>query len=144
MNWGVKIVIAFVIFCLATIGMVIFFMNQKVDVVTENYYEKELKYQEQIDRIARTKALKDTLKVENTGKELVIKFPNAPDRVKGKDIIHLYRPADQSLDVKIPVMTDTLNTQVVSTERLQKGYWKMQINWTSAGKEYYHESVFNF
>lgn len=144
MNWGVKIVIAFSIFCLATIGMVIFFMNQKVDVVTENYYEKELKYQEQIDRITRTNALKDPLKVENTGKELIIKFPNIPDKVKGKDIIHLYRPSDESKDIKIPVITDTANMQVVSTERLQKGYWKMQIIWTSEGKEYYHESVYNF
>lgn len=144
MNWGVKIIIAFSIFCLATIGMVIFFMNQKVDVVTENYYEKELKYQDQIDRISRTKALKDTLKIENTGKELIVKFPNTPDKVKGKDFIHIYRPSDQSLDVKIPIITDSTNSQVVSTERLQKGYWKVQINWTSGGKEYFHESVFNF
>jgi len=124
--------------------MVIFFMNQKVDVVTENYYEKELKYQDQIDRIGRTKALKDTLKVENTGKELIIKFPNIPDMVKGKDFIHMYRPSDQSLDVKIPVMTDSSNSQIVSTEKLQKGYWKIQISWTSGGKEYFHESIYNF
>ena len=119
-------------------------MNQKVDVVTENYYEKELKYQEQIDRIARTKALRDTLKIENTGSVLIIKFPNIPDKAKGKDLIHLYRPSDQSMDVKIPVMPDSTNSQTVSTERLQRGYWKMQINWTSEGKEYYHESVYNF
>ncbi len=144
MNWGVKIVIAFAIFCLSTIGMVIFFMNQKVDIVTDNYYEKELKYQEQIDRIARTKALKDTLKVENTGKELIIKFPNIPDKIKGKDFIHMYRPSDQSMDVKIPITTDSSNSQIVSTERLQKGYWKIQINWTSGGKEYFHESILNF
>ncbi len=144
MNWGVKIVIAFAVFCLATIGMVIFFMNQKVDVVTENYYEKELKYQDQIDRISRTNALKDTLKIENTGKELIIKFPNVPDKAKGNDFIHIYRPSDQSLDVKIPVITDSSNSQIVSTERLQKGYWKVQISWTSGGKEYFHESVYNF
>jgi len=124
--------------------MVVFFMNQKVDVVTENYYEKELKYQEQIDKIARTKALKDTLNIENTGKELIVKFPNVPDKAKGKDFIHLYRPSDQSMDVKIPIITDSTNSQVVSTKRLQKGYWKVQINWTSGGKEYFHESAFNF
>ncbi len=144
MNWGVRIIIGFSVFCLSTIAVVIFFMTQKVDVVTENYYEKELKYQDQIDKVNRTRALRDTLKINNTGKELIIKFPNTPDKAQGKDFILFYRPSDNSKDLKIPVMTDSLNSQVVSTERLQRGYWKVQINWTSGGKEYYHESVYNF
>lgn len=144
MNWGTKIVIAFIIFIIATLSVVIFFMSQKVDVVTENYYEKELKYQEQINRIARTKALKDTIKVINDNKVIFVKFPNIPDRNAGdKNFILLYRPSDKTKDVKIPVVTDTNNTQSVSIERIEKGYWKIQINWTSSGSEYYHETSFN-
>ena len=118
-------------------------MNQKVDIVTDNYYEKELKYQEQLDKVARTRALKESFEITNTGKELIIKFPNLPDKNQSKDLISLYRPSDDSKDVKIPVLTDTSRTQVVSVDRLVKGYWKVKINWTSGGSEYYYESVFN-
>jgi hypothetical protein len=118
-------------------------MMQKVDVVTENYYDKELKYQDQIDKVTRTRALKETVEFTNTGKELVIKFPNVPDNNQSKDFISLYRPSDNTKDVKIPVLTDTSRTQIVSIEHLVKGYWKVQINWTSVGSEYYYENVFN-
>jgi hypothetical protein len=143
LNWGTKIITAFAIFMIATLSIVIYFMTQRVDVVTENYYEKELKYQDQINRIARTIALKDTIKINNTGKELLVKFPNTPDKKTGKDFILLYRPSDKLKDIRIPVLTDTSNSQVISIERIEKGYWKLQINWTSSGSEYYHESVFN-
>ncbi|MDD5361758.1 MAG: FixH family protein [Ignavibacteria bacterium] len=142
MNWGYKILTAFIIFCLTIIGFVIFFMNQKVDVVTDNYYEKELKYQDQLNRVNRTRALKDSLTMVNTGKEIKITFPNAPDKPSAKDFILLYRPSDNKMDVKIPVMTDSSRTQVVSIGRLDKGFWKLQINWTSSGSEYYYESAF--
>ena len=143
MSWGTKIVIAFIVFMIATLSVVVYLMTQKVDIVTENYYEKELKYQDQINRIARTNALIDTLKISNTGKELVIKFPNTPDKNTGKDFILLYRPSDKLKDIRIPVITDTSNSQIISIERIEKGYWKLQINWTSTGSEYYHESTFN-
>jgi nitrogen fixation protein FixH len=143
MNWGYKIAIGFSIFCVGIISVTVYFMMQKVDVVTENYYDKELKYQDQIDKVTRTRALKDAVEFSNTGKELVIKFPNVPDKNQSKDLISLYRPSDNTKDVKIPVLTDTSRTQIISIERLVKGYWKVQINWTSGGSEYYYENVFN-
>jgi nitrogen fixation protein FixH len=142
MNWGYKIAIGFTIFCLSIIGVTVYFMMQKVDVVTENYYEKELKYQDQIDKVTRTRALKEAVEITNTGKELIIKFPNEPDKNQKKDFISLYRPSDNTKDVKIPLITDTARTQIISIERIAKGYWKVQINWTSGGSEYYYESAF--
>lgn len=143
MNWGYRIAIGFTTFCLITIGVTVYLMMQKVDIVTDNYYEKELKYQEQLDKVARTRALKETMEITNTGKELVIKFPNVPDKNQNKDFISLYRPSDNTKDVKIPVLTDSSRTQIVSVERIARGYWKVQINWASGGSEYYYENVFN-
>lgn len=143
MNWGYRIAIGFTTFCLITIGVTVYLMMQKVDIVTDNYYEKELKYQEQLDKVARTRALKETMEITNTGKELIIKFPNVPDKNQNKDFISLYRPSDNTKDVKIPVLTDSSRTQIVSVERIARGYWKVQINWTSGGSEYYYENVFN-
>jgi len=141
LSWGTKIVIAFGIFFAAAIGTTVFFMTQKVDVVTENYYEKELKYQDQINRIERTKNLPEQIKIENSGNSIKIIYPNVPDKNTGKDFVLLYRPSDQEKDIKIPVNTDSAHTQIISTERIQKGVWRVQVSWTSAGSEYYAENI---
>ena len=141
MNWGTKIVIAFSIFLTAAISTAVFFMTQKVDIVTDNYYDKELKYQEQINRLERTKNLPGQIKIENLGNSVKIVYPNIPDKNTGKDFVLLYRPSDMGKDIKIPVSADSARTQIISTERIQKGVWRVQVSWTSAGSEYYAENI---
>lgn len=141
MNWGVKIFIAFVVFGIAVISVVIFLVNQKVDMVTDNYYEKELLYQDQINKIERTRAYKKPL-IEFTGNEIVIKYPNKPSLNEKTDFVLFYRPSDKNMDIKLPVNIDSSNSQVLKTSTMQKGYWKIQINWTSEGLGYYYEDSF--
>ena len=54
LSWGTGIVISFVVFMSSTLAVVIYLMNQDVDLVTRDYYKKELAYQDQIERIERT------------------------------------------------------------------------------------------
>jgi hypothetical protein len=50
MSWGKGIILVFVVFVLG-IGVLVYrSMTKNIDLVTTNYYEKELKYQEQIDK----------------------------------------------------------------------------------------------
>lgn len=143
MSWGTKIVIALIIFGITVISITVFFMTQKVDMVTDNYYEKELKYQEQINRIERTNKLSKQPEIQYDGNMIKIIYPNIPDKVSAKDFVLLYRPSDNSKDIKIPVNTDTSGTQVISAERLDRGVWRVQVNWTSSGSEYYTETIVN-
>ena len=111
--------------------------------VTDNYYEKELKYQEQINRIERTNKLSKQPEIQYDGIMIKIIYPNIPDKVSAKDFVLLYRPSDNSKDIKIPVNTDTSGIQVISAERLDRGIWRVQVNWTSSGSEYYTETIVN-
>ena len=49
-NWGTGIFLLYAGFAAVTIALVIFAMTKKVDLVTDNYYDKELKYEEQIQK----------------------------------------------------------------------------------------------
>ncbi len=69
MSWGKGIILVFVIFILGIGIMVYKSMTKNIDLVTSNYYEKELKYQEQIDKINNSNRLEEKLKhieIENT------------------------------------------------------------------------------
>ena len=61
-SWGTGIAATYIIFVLATLGMTYAMMTKNVDLVSTNYYEKEIKYQEQIDKINNTSGLNDKLK----------------------------------------------------------------------------------
>ena len=143
MNWGIKILIFYLGFVVMVLASVFFAMNQRVDLVTDNYYEKELKYQEQIDKSQRTKSLKEKTEIQLLDKQIKIKFPVLPEKNNQKNSIFLYRPSDQSKDLKIEIKTDTLGIQIIPAEKLTKGFWKIKLSWVSHEAEYYDESILN-
>ena len=49
-NWGTGILITIIVFMIVPIGTVVFLMNQDVDLVATDYYNKGIQHQEQIDR----------------------------------------------------------------------------------------------
>lgn len=143
MSWGKKIAVLYIGFVVLTLAFVFFAMNQRVDLVTDNYYEKELKYQEQIDKSKRTKELKEKTDIQLLGKTIKIKFPSLPNKNIQKDFILFYRPSDPSKDIKIQVSADSLGFQLIPVEKISAGFWKIKLNWTSGGFEFYDESIIN-
>ena len=57
MNWGYKILFVYIAFVAGILAMVFGSSSQKVDLVTPDYYAKELKYQDKIDELGRVAAL---------------------------------------------------------------------------------------
>jgi hypothetical protein len=144
-NWGMKITLLYVAFVMLILIMVSMAMNQKVDLVSKDYYEQELHYQDKIDKTSRTKKLKQQLTWQMNHHALVLKFP---DQFKGQHVtgtVHLFRPSDESLDKFIPFsITDTSLTLNIPTDKIKKGIYKMQIDWGKDVEAYYNESVIKF
>jgi hypothetical protein len=143
MHWGIKIAIFYGGFVVVVLASVFFAMTQRVNLVSDNYYEKELKYQEQIDKSQRTKTLKEKTNIQLLERQVKIKLPALPDKNNPKDYILFYRPSDPSKDFKVAIASDSLGFQTVSIEKLSKGFWKIKLNWTSGGVEYYDEGMIN-
>ena len=123
--------------------VIIFAFSQKVDLVTPNYYEKELQYQDEIDAQQKTLQLSENVSVEYKSQIVVIQFPQ---KFYGEELdgnILLYRPADSSKDLKIEVKTDSTGKQLIQADRLAKGFWKVKINWSLENITYSDEkSIF--
>lgn len=142
MHWGKGILISIIIFLAGTAFMIVIAFNSPEDLVIKNYYEKGVKYQDQIDRINRTNALQEKVIVEYTGLGLLIRVPKmfSPEKIRGE--ILFYRPSNAKEDMRVPLSVDSSGTVLISTAGLKKGFWKAELNWNADGKDYFKESSF--
>ena len=73
-NWGWGIFLTIVIFMGIIVAIVASMMNREVDLVTDRYYDKEIKFQQQIDKEKRTAALNENIKIDYSGRQSPFHF----------------------------------------------------------------------
>lgn len=127
---------AFIVF---TIGMVAYLSHQKMDLVQVDYYDDEIRYQTQLDRLNRTASLNSQVLVayDAAHKDISIVLPNGKAQVDLSGRIRLYRPSDQSLDKEYKLEIGPDGVQHVDASALPAGRWKVRIYWTVSGQDYY-------
>ena len=135
-NWGTGIFLAIVFFMIITIILTVIFMNQRVDLVTNNYYEKTLTYQNQIDTYKRTARLKEKVAFNYADNKINLSFPGSFLQKVNNGKLYFYRPSDSRKDFTVPIQLDEEGSQTVNTTRIDKGYWKVEIQWTMNNEDY--------
>jgi len=142
-NWGVGISVFIAAFLIVNVVIIIFAFGEKVDLVTPNYYEKELNYQEEIDAQQKTLQLSENINVSYNSPALTIQFPQ---KFHGKTVdgnILLYRPANSANDLKINLQLSSTGTQTILAKDFAKGLWKVKIKWSFENVTYSDEkSIF--
>ena len=141
-NWGTGILITIIIFMVITIGTVVFLMNQDVDLVTSDYYNKGIQHQSQIERVNRTNEMVEKVSINQGNGFVVFNFPKTLSQKRFEGTIQFYRPSDSKKDFTISLSIDTSGQQIISTQSIAKGLWKVKVDWTQDSVEYYKESSF--
>lgn len=141
-NWGTGILITIIIFMIITIGMVVFLMNQDVDLVASDYYNKGIQHQDQIDRVNRTNSMDEAVQINTEIGFVRLIFPKSFTQKNFNGTVQFYRPSDSKKDFSLPISIDTSAQQIVSTQALDKGHWTVKLSWTQDSVEYYKESSF--
>lgn len=133
MNWGWRIVLLYTGFVSFMLFLVYKCTQQDIDLVTENYYAKELAYGDQYMRMKNSQnpEMKLDLNFDPVSKVMIVTFPQniAVNNISGE--IVFFRPDNKKLDFKIPVKADNAGTQVISCADMTRGLWKMQVSWNS-------------
>ena len=139
MNWGAKIIIAFICFTGIVFTMVFISMRQDISLVADNYYEQEIAYEEQIQRIKNQKTLgeKPLFKVVRAEQKAVLTFPETLDVKEGT--VHFFRPSNARMDRSFSIQLGEGRKQEFDLQPFRSGLWKVKIFWKSAEKEYYEE-----
>jgi len=121
----------------------VFAVRQRVDLVRTDYYEEDLRYGKQYDRLRRTHNLSPEVAVRHTpaNQEISLTLPIAHAREGTQGSIQLYRPSDARLDQEIPLAINTEGRQSVDASRLKPGLWKVRVTWKTGGAEYFHATT---
>lgn len=137
-NWGTGIVIGIVCFMAFILQYVI---RVQVDarydneLVTENYYQKEIEING--NRLKQENAIElgESLKIVTTSQGIEVYFPETFNQEEIEGTISLYRPSNQALDQIFPLKL-TSNNLLIPKSNLVDGRWDITLDFQYQGKEY--------
>ncbi|WP_431162862.1 FixH family protein [Flagellimonas beolgyonensis] len=145
-NWGTGIVLAFIGF----ISFILYFVfrmstddRANHDLVTEEYYKKELTYQQELDASNSATEMNANLTVEKTDEGLVIYFPERFDPSKISGTVSLYRPSNKHLDTNFPISLSKTHL-LIPDNRLVDGRWDITVKWEYEGKSFMHKEKLTY
>ena len=140
-NWGTGIAIFLAVYMLGIIGMVIFSFQEDVNLVSEDYYQKELEYEDQIQRIRNTNKLpaQPVLIFNRQAEAVLLTFPDQLSPVAGG--VHFFRPSDFSKDKNYQLSLNQENQQTFDLTNMDTGMWRVKLVWEAEGQSYYKEFV---
>jgi hypothetical protein len=103
--------------------------DKKTELVTTDYYAKEIKFQEQIDKTKNALVLETELSWVGVGDNLELgligKFN--PEDVTGELVV--YRPSNASLDFTMDISLDSSGIMRVPRDKFKKGKYQIQLSW---------------
>ena len=141
LNWGIGIAIVYIVFVVGTVAVVLFTATVDVNLVTDDYYEKELVFQDQIDKMNRTNALPEQPIISLVDKKMYLKFPSSIDLNLVEGTINFYRPSNNSLDFSVPLKLDETGEQFVESIRLIDGMWRIYVEWNLDDQHFLNHKI---
>ncbi|HMP99100.1 MAG TPA: FixH family protein [Cyclobacteriaceae bacterium] len=143
MNWGKGIFLAFILFASGLIVMLYITLRQDIGLVAKDYYKQELTYQDQIERIKNYNELayKPEIKQQREVQQIELSFPAEliDELISGE--IHFFRPSSSTEDIKFNIAINEDGKQYINIATLERGMWRVKLNWKDTSKEYYKESI---
>ncbi|PQJ82022.1 FixH family protein [Polaribacter glomeratus] len=144
-NWGAGITIAIIGFMSFIMYFVIKMSTDKkysYDLVTEKYYQQELKFQNQINAEKNASELSENINIEQSIQGLIVNFPEGLEYSKIEGKVFLYRPSNKQLDFEIPISIST-KYLLVPEKSLLGGRWNIMVIWSYKNKEYLFKKELN-
>lgn len=135
-HYIVVVMAAFIL--IMTQFMVRAYHNQET-LVAEDYYARELRYQEQIDKLHNVAALGEDVRFEVRPGRLELTFPTALNGTAITGELFLMRPNDARGDLRVPLRVDAQGRFTVDTEPLLKGAYSVHLEWEADGVAYLTE-----
>lgn len=139
MNWGWKLAIGSGLFMAMIIYFVARSFQNETQLVSKDYYEEELHFQDKMQATKNAKDLNDDIVISQGNGEIQISYPEKiefGDEAMGT--LHFYNVANGHSDKKMPC-DFTVHNQVIPKAQLRPGRYMVRANIEANGKAYYFE-----
>jgi|ERR1035438_420318 hypothetical protein len=139
--WPVGIIVFCSLFVAGTAGLVVMACSQKEDLVSADYYEKELKFQGQIDGAerARREASRTAIAYDAARQQITVSLPPGQAQGSVSGSVELYRPSAADMDRAVRLDPDAGGVQRLDASGMAPGLWKVRVSWTFDKRNYYLE-----
>ncbi|MEO0337686.1 MAG: FixH family protein [Bacteroidota bacterium] len=140
-NWGWGITIFYIIFVISLLFQLYKSTTYDNSLVEKDYYAKDLAYQEHYEKLVNAQSLSKDVQIMNLPQKegVNIYFPEHLSGLEGE--ILFFSPQFSHLDFKVPVQVDVNNQQFIDASALQKGKWKVKVDWQAEGKAFFKEEI---
>ncbi|MDQ0783593.1 FixH family protein [Chryseobacterium sp. W4I1] len=137
-SWGHGVVIALFAFIIFILSMLFLFPNgqKNSEMVTDNYYEEELKYQDVIDAKQKADDLQEKPVYSQEKEGIRITFPKEYNNSNTTVKFVLNRTEDQNLDIKKSVQLDAQQSILIPAQVLKVGNYTLRLMWTKDKTDY--------
>ncbi len=144
MHWGNKIIVSFILFITVLFTLVYISLNTEFSLVSENYYEQELAYQDQIDRETNVLNLEEApeFQIDRELQQVIIRFPKTISQQVKEGKVKFYRASNARYDQDFALLLNDKHEFAMKIDQLLRGAWKIQLTWSDGIKEYYKELNF--
>lgn len=136
LSWPKMIIASFALFMVFILVFVFLTLTDKRfdhELVTENYYGKELHLQKELDQQKKAYTINANPDIYSTSEGIIIQFPPKLDSEEVKGTVSLYRPSDQRLDFEIPISLSS-SLMLIPDSLLVGGRWDITVNWQYQGE----------
>lgn len=137
LNWGFGIFAFYTVFVLFILFLVFRSSQERVDLVTEDYYQQELEYQNIIDQKNNASRLDPGLLYTIDKMDISLSFPEQQEGISG--MIQIYRPSNKSFDRLFKIELSDLNQMKIIMDNSPRGLYRMMIKWKHDSIDYYVE-----
>lgn len=137
--WPISIMAFFSVAILGCGTFIAFCSRHPADLISPNYYEEEVRYQGQIDRLQQTQQRSSQAAVvfNAATKRITVSLPAEHSRARPSGQIQLYRPSAVNLDRHLKLETDPAGVQSIDAATLMPGLWKVRVSWTVADRDFF-------
>lgn len=142
-SWGHKIAFVYMAFVAGIMFLAYKASQQKFDLVTEDYYGEELKYQNVIDQKDRVAQLSAAPVITHSVTEVNVQLPGEFNGKEVKGEVYLYRPSDATKDLRQAFAINGNHLRLQLPQSLS-GKYEVKLSWKADGKTFFNEQEIFF
>ncbi|AGW86164.1 Cytochrome Cbb3 Oxidase Maturation Protein CcoH [Blattabacterium sp. (Nauphoeta cinerea)] len=141
-NWDIGIMLSLIVFITFIIYIAFIFPHVGSQLVSDRYYENEMKYQEIINQKKNVLKLPEKIKVFILHSGVEVMFPPVNNDIHG--FFTLFRSSSKDLDFtqSFKILRSSQKRLLIPKKFLKKGYYKLIIRWKTNQKYFFEKDIF--
>ena len=137
--WPFALIGVFAVFITLIAMFITFAVAQDMDLVRPDYYAEELRFQDRIDSMNRTRRLDPpvTVRFNADRRTIDLSLPPVHGQLGPTGTVIFYRPSNARLDHRLPLRVEHSGGQTIPVNALEAGLWRIEVDWNHQGEAYH-------